>query len=213
MSIVEMSIHQALAEIKNYDSRITKEIREGEWCLAVKKSAKEYRGTPIDKVTSKLKGNLDSITQLISNRNNLKNAIIKSNNVTKVTIAGVEYTVAEAIEKKKLIETQNRLLLAMKSQYANATEEVEENNSGLELRLESYLASVLGGEKTARKTEDVENFTKIFMNNNQYTLLDPNDITTAISKMEEDSNAFATEVDYKLSESNAITKIQVEYKD
>lgn len=213
MSIVEMSVHQALAEIKNFDSRIAKEIRDGQWCLPIKKSAKEYRGTPLDSVKANLVGSLQSVTKLIENRNNLKNAIIKSNNIAKVTISGEEYTVAEAIEKKKLIETKKVLLSKLKSRYNDASEEVEENNNGLDIKLESYLSSVLGGDKGNRKTEDIENLTNVFMNNNQYTLLDPNKITEVIDKIEKEIDAFATEVDYKLSESNAITKVQVDYKD
>ncbi len=211
MANVKMSVHRGLAEIKLYDRKIESATRN-QFVVANKVSNKNIGGRNLDEVRNVIKGNFDSVVALIENRKRIKQALVNSNANTKVTIGTIEYTVAEAIERKNSVQYDLSFLQSLKQQYAQANNTVEQNNAQLPSKLETYLVSVLG-EKSSRTSDDIKSYTKVFEDSNKFELIDPAKIADYITKYENEINDFSTQVDYTLSEINATTFIDVDLVD
>jgi len=210
MSTVKMSVHRGLAELKLYENKINTAFRNA-FVVANKQSNKTIGGRSVEEVTAVIKGNFDSVVTLIENRKRVKDAIVKSNSVTLVTIGGKPMTVAEAIERKASIELDRGFLATLQNQFVQENHKVEANNDQLPTKLESFLVATLGNEK--RDAATVEALTKTFETNNKFVLIDPSKIQDYIAKLATEIEEFASQVDYVLSESNATTFLDVELKD
>lgn len=208
MTIVKMSVHRALAEIKLLTSRIDKAMTVP-FVVANKMSNKVISGQTVDEVRSMLSGNLDSVIALIKNRKLIKAALVLSNAETLVNIGGLLYTVAGAIEYKASITIERKLLMQLKNQLNTTNAMVDKQNDMLPSKLETYLVSVLG-DKGSRTAEDVKSLTKLFEDQNKYELVDPNKLNIFITKFEKELDEFESQVDYILSESNATTFVDVD---
>ena len=209
MSIVNMSVHRGLAELKLYSNKIETSLRNL-FVLANKNSNKTIGGRSISEVESNIRGNFDSVVSLIENRKLIKDAIVKSNATTKVTVGGKEMTVAEAIERKTSVELDLSFLNNLQSQFNHENSIVQKMNDELPTKLENYLQATLGEKPT---TENIVALTKVFEDNNKFILIDPARIQNYIAKLEKETDEFITQVDYILSESNAKTFFDVELKD
>ena len=211
MSKQTMSIHRALAELKSYDDRITRSTDQN-FVIANKKSNDKIAGKTIEECKQQIRGGFASYYALTENQRRIKSAVVLSNAITKVKIGGIEYTAAEAIERKAKLHHDESFLKKLKQQFNTQNKKVEDENAALPEKLESYLQSILG-EKDKRTVEDISAHTKAFEDRNKYELIDPSDIAKQIEKLEESITGFKTEVDYVLSESNATTFIEVEFVD
>ena len=200
-----MSVTQALPELKLLEKRIDK-ISEtvGDWCKV------SHNGAPVDKEKHKkeTEAYLQSYQDLVKRRDTIKRSIILSNAQTKVKVGGFEGTVAEAIEYKMSIRFKRSLLDAMKSSLQAKREEFERMKAQVEGRLERLLQSELGKD-VKTNPETINALTTSFRDNNKVDLVDPLDLAAKISALEEEIDAFETNVDWVLSESNATTFIEV----
>lgn len=211
MGKITMSIHRALSELKTYDDRIDRAAR-GIFVIANKKSNDKIHGKSIDEFKNDAKGKLASYYALAENQRRIKAAVVLSNASVKVKIAGTEYTVAEAIERKAKIYHDEELLKTLQDQFTHQNAKVENENSQLPQKLESYLQSILG-DKDKRTVEDIALHTKAFEDRNKYELIDPCNISKQIEELDSRIISFKNEVDYILSESNATTFIDVDLID
>lgn len=211
MAKVKMSIHRALGELKTYDHKIknaTQEVFIG----SNKKSNEKIGGKSIEQFSSMIQGNMDSVKALMENKKRIKSAIVMSNATTKVEIAGVEYTVADAIERKSAVALEEVFLHNLQTQYIRERGRVENENQTLPNKLENYLQSVLG-DKSSRTAQDIDEHTKLFMQKNTYELIDPANVEDYVKTLARDILDFKNEVDYVLSESNATTFVEVDLAD
>jgi len=185
MAVQKMSIHRALAELKTYDDRIMR-VRLQDFVIANKKSNDKIKGKTIDEVERKIKGGFASFYALTENQRRIKAAVVLSNAATMVKIAGVDYTVAEAIERKAKLHHFEDFLLALRRQFNAQNDIVERENDLLQDKLESYLQAILG-DKDKRTPADIEMHTKAFEDRNKYVLIDPADIAKQIEQIEKTS--------------------------
>lgn len=208
-----MTVHKALAELKLLDSRIEKAIAEGVYCVANKHSNDKIGGVPLDDYIKIVQGGYDKSTDLINRRKAIKRAVVLSNAVTKVSVAGNEYTVAEAIEMKNHgVEFEKLLMNTMNIQYRNAQMQIkQENRKDLEQRAEQYVTAIYGQKEGKTNTSDIEKVKADFLKSNQYELIDPLHVLNKIEDLEKKINDFMAEVDSALSVSNALTEITIEY--
>lgn len=206
--MTKMTIHQALSTLKMLEKRIASANRQV-FISTKKKSADKIDGVAVKDVNTMLEANLQKIKQLIENRKALRSAVVLSNASTQITIGDKTYSVAEAIERKANMDSEQTLLTQLQTQYQRATQLVNQENANLQNRLESYLISVLG--KDNRKAEDVKQHTDEFFARNEMELIDPNKVAETVKALEKSILDFLNEVDYKLSESNSTTFIEVEY--
>ena len=213
MTTEKMTIHKALAELKLLDSRIEKAIAEGIYCVANKHSNDKIGGIPINEYIKVMQGGYDKATDLINRRKAIKRAVVLSNAVTKVSVAGVEYTVAEAIEMKNHgVDFEKLLMNTMQKHYNMAQMQIkQENGKDLEERAEQYVAAIYGQKEGKANTADIEKVKNDFLTANQYELVDPLHVFDKIENLEKKINDFMAEVDSALSVSNALTEITIEY--
>jgi hypothetical protein len=206
-----MSIHQALSELKTYEDRISRVLKDP-FVVINRKGNVKIGGDTIEECKTKMKASLQSILALIENKKRIRAAVVKSNGMTVVAVGGKEYTVSEAIERKNMIVLEDRLVTSLSEQFTTALAKVEAINEALPQKLDSYLQSVLG-DKGKADPENIAELTKNFRATNEYELVDPNSLGKRIKEMYDEISEFKGEVDYKLSESNATTFIEVDLVD
>lgn len=209
MAVVNMSVHRGLSELKLYANKIAS-LNSGSFVVANKQTNKTIGGRSIEDVNNLIKGNFDSMVALIENRKRIKDAIVKSNAMTNVSVNGKVMTVAEAIERKASIEFERNFLRILQNQFSQQNNIVDQQNLQLPTKLESFLQSTLGEKRDVATVKDL---TKTFEDNNKYVLIDPNHIQDYIQKLEKNIDEFVSQVDYTLSESNATTFFDVELVD
>jgi hypothetical protein len=200
-----MSITQALPELKLLEKRITKASETiAEWCKV------SHNGAPVDKDKTKkdAESQLQSYLDLVKRRDAIKRAIVLSNAKTRVKIGQFEGTVAEAIEYKASISYKHMLLAGMKSSLSTRREEYERLKGQVDARLERLLQSELGKD-VKTNPETITALTNSFRENNKIELVDPLDLASKITALEEEIDSFETNVNWVLSESNAVTFIEV----
>lgn len=205
---VKISITRGLAELKNLDNRIQKAIQEGQY-IGFTTGKKVIPGFQTnEEFEEKIKANYQSVQDLIKRRNLIKSAIVQSNATTKVTIAGIEMTVAEAIERKTSIKYDQQLLEKMKQAYSFVINKYEVEDERVKERLDEHLQKTFG--KDVKVTSDqYDSVAKPFLEQNAPKIIDPLKLKDEIDKLAKNISDFLTEVDFALSESNTLTQIEI----
>lgn len=207
-----LTIHRALSELKVIDSRIDKLIDEATFVLANKHSNAKINGKTVKEVEELINSGYTKISDLIKRKNAIKRAVVLSNAKTTVTINEVEYTVAEAIDMKNHgLESKEILLSYMERQLSRSKGAVNLNNERLSDSADKYVTGIFGGKDSKVDPKAIEEAKKAFTDANMYELIDPLNIENKISDLNDEIDKFRAEVDAILSESNAITTIEIEY--
>jgi len=208
---MEMSITRGLSELKLLKDRIERKIQSSKYIVGNKKSNKKIDGiyTKEDLVTT-IKADYQSVLDLINRRKLIKAEIVKSNANTIVKISEKEMTVAEAIERKESIQFEKILLNTMEQHYRSAIAKVAVENEKVQVNLDNLLNTTFGKEN---KNKTAENEIKIisdpYLEQNEWEVINPLKLQEEIEKLKTSIEDFETEVDFILSESNTITKIQI----
>lgn len=197
----KISITRALVELKTLDSRIQKKIDRATFVSFGGQFHKPAEGVK-DAVSD-----YQSINDLIERRKKIKSAIITSNATTQVSICGQTMTVAEAIETKSSIKHKKNLLAVLKSQHGRTTTTIESINSRVRKDLEAK-SSREGGDKDKQQMSLAE-FSKTYIELHGVEMHDPLNISQKIEQLDQYIIQFEQEVDYVLSEKNAVTTIEV----
>lgn len=204
MSGNKISITRALVEVKTLEERINRATSTSVFYAASVKgkivggSAKNQTDADFEK---EAKSAVQSIFDMIKRRSDLKREIAISNASTKVSIAGEEMTVQEAIERKNSIHFYKDLLHTLESQYRSVSAVANSRNERAENSAKEILSS------KAELTEDVIVTVRKQMVDEQLTTVVGQKMD--IEKLSSDITDFLSEVDFALSESNAITHIEV----
>jgi pyruvate/2-oxoacid:ferredoxin oxidoreductase alpha subunit len=208
-----MTIHKALIELKTLDSRISKEIGAAHFVITNKHSNKKVNGVTVEEYTQTMKADYQKVNDLIKRRNAIKKAVVLSNAVTKVTIGGKEYTVAEAIEMKNHGMDHKLLLLdRIEREFANAKRDIEKHNGEyLEGKADAYLATLYGSSDMKNLADDVQKVRKDFIEAQTLELVDPISVEKVIESLKTEIDTFMVDVDSTLSVSNALTTIEISY--
>ena len=150
---------------------------------------------------------------LVKRRDTIKRAIVLSNAQTQVTIGtGPKKwvgTVAEAIEHKSSLTYKKNLLDKMVRNIERVDEEYKEAMEVLEKRLDGLLTSELGKD-VKTNPETITALRNSFMETNKVEIVDPMDLKRMAKELEEEIDAFETNVDWVLSEANGKTMISLD---
>jgi hypothetical protein len=204
----EITITRALAELKLLDDRIQKKIDTSEFVHFLSKKNKTTLDT--QDLTLIVKGNYQSINDLIERRKRLKSAIILSNAKTFVKLNGEELTVAEVIERKQLTNLYRNLLEKMKRNRESVINMTERQNLQMEGELNKILEINFGKANNLKtNADDIETISKTYRENNKAEVFDPLNVDQKIMDLENIIYQYETESNFILSESNAITKILI----
>ena len=196
----KISITRALVELKTLDKRIQKGI---DTSVFVSYKGQFYQPAEGAKEAASA---YQSVNDLIERRKKIKSAIIKSNANTMVKICGMDMTVAEAIETKSSIKHKKNLLAVMKNQYGTACTTVEHVNSKVRKDLENKSTRDADKEKQQMSLEE---FSKTYVSLHGVELYDPIKLSQKIEQLENYITQFDQEVDYIMSEKNAVTMIEL----
>lgn len=212
---VTYSVTRALAELKRIDDRIARQTSDSTFIAAVAGKNDKQKlligsEASVSAAETKIKSNMQSILDMFAQRQQLKAAIVLSNATTKVTIAGQEMTVAEAIELKTSIAAKQKLILVLKNQLNNVNSIVTNQNSKLEQQIEANLATIYGSDKSKIDKDTYDTVAKPQKDAKEASLLDPLGIVNLIAKLEEEVSEILTNLDFTLSESNAKTEITIQ---
>lgn len=200
----KMSITQALAELKLLRSRIESSYK-GTQFVTLKTKRNDI---DTESFSNKAKSSVQSFISLIRRYSLIKSAIAVSNATVRVNIAGVEYTVAEAVERKRIVEFEKTFLQTLKAQLNQVKTAHDQEQRNVQERLDSLLMRELGKDSKTN-VEVVNSFTESFMRNNRVEIVDPLKLNDYIKQYEADIDTFSTNVDWILSESNGVNYIQV----
>lgn len=213
MTTEQMSIHQALVELKTLDKRVENAIQESEWIVANKHSNTKISGIDLRDYVENIKSRHQRVASLIARAEAIKRAVVNSNAVTKVTIAGKEYTVAEAIEMKNHgIERLRLWVRRLNHDYTQAKLTADRSNGAeLERRADDYVRTMIGNTDVKDMTDEVKRLRDEFIKAQTMELVDPIGVLKVIEQLNEQINAFEVNVDSALSVSNALTTIDVTY--
>jgi len=208
--VKKITITRAMKELKLLKDRIDKKISQVHLVgLYQNKSdimVQENIGK--EEFEKRAKADYQSIVDLIEYRKVIKSKIMLSNANTYIEVCGKKYTVTEAIARKVSIEFEQNLLKQMRHQYNAAVTAVEKQKPALDESVEEMLKQNLG--KEAKPTEeDYKTISDPFLNANKLNIIDPCNVSEAITKLDDDIDTFMAEVDLVLSESNAKTEIEV----
>lgn len=207
-----MTIHEALAQLKMIDKRIADQIENTSFCVANKHSNKKIMGKSVPDFEKEVRSRYQSIGDMIRRRAAIRNALSRSNANTRIIVAGKEYTIAEAIEMKKTgITNQKKLLDNMRYMFTSANAEVVRNNNRLNDLAEESLQKMFGGKDKMADIEELNKMRETYIEQNTYEIVDPIGISGEIDRLDSEIESFYAEVDSKISISNAVTSISIEY--
>lgn len=206
---MKLSLHRALAELKMLNKRILSSINDKQY-VTYQIGEEKPKGYQSTKEFEELAAaGYQSVTDLIKRRNEIKSKLILANATTKVNIAGVEMTIAEAIDQKDFIDYKQSLLNELKRQYSLANQMIEREKQDMENRLDKRLESDLGSKDRKNHVAEVEEITENFLKRYNPSMVDPIEIRKEMEKLEKEIHDFMLEVDAVLSEANAITTIEL----
>lgn len=208
-----MSIHKALCELKVIGDRIEKTMGKVPFVLANEHANRKIQGIPIEEFIAQIKSAHQSTVDLIARREAIKCAVVKSNAVTKVTVAGKEYTVAEAIEMKNHGMDFIRMLKTKLSSELDRAKRLAEmaNGQNLENRADGYIKNLYGTTDMKNLTEEANAARKTFIEQHTTELVDPLKAADMVTALENQFYDFMSEVDAALSVSNSLTEITITY--
>lgn len=198
-----MSLHRVIAEIKAAEQKLSQLSQNSYVCTAL-------AGVPTEVAEAKTlsQSAYDSVASTLKNLTLLKTARNKANAETKVTVAGVEMTIDQALALKAANVYKTAFVATLRGQMNSGKARVDQVQAGIEQRISQQVQAASSGTKKATD-EEIAVFRQLAERNTKIELVTFDGMKDAIERMAKELSDFATEVDYVLSEANATTKVQV----
>lgn len=208
----ELTISKIIAEIKLCDSKIEKfsitgipvvQKRSGNLITSVKTTEEEF--------TKLVKSYNDGLHGQFIRKFALKAALIKTNATRSFDFEGETLTIAEAITRKDYYAKELRVYRNLYGQYITHSKKVTQLNESLEYEVQSHLTNMFGGEVAKKNTPNVVDEANHYRDARGVHLFDPTDYAAKLPAIIEKLETFFSGIDTRLSEVNALTKVEVEY--
>lgn len=195
----QISVARALSELKLTTNKIVDKTNS----LLVAQGVVTSRTTDEQRNSFKKKFNSDyqQIQDLIKYRDQLKAAIVASNAVTDVVVAGTTMKVSEAIEQKASIQLKKNLVNKLRTVYYTVVQQVEQANNNVAAKADAQVAQTEGSL--------YESVVKAYKAENGVEVLSVESLSELIEKENEKVVDFEADVDFALSESNVKTMITI----
>lgn len=204
----KVTIHRALSELKLIGAKIEKGIEEIMPSGIVQKDKLVNGNYQKEDFEKTAKEKFQSVTDLIERRNKIKSAIVQANGLTKVSIAGQEMTIADAINLKSVIVYKKKLVETLKKRHKTALVNLEQNNAKVEANALQLAQVALGKADVKIGANDAQAVIEPFLKANKFELVDPIGVDKKVEEIEKKTGDFEAEVDAVLSEINAVTFIE-----
>jgi hypothetical protein len=204
--MTSQSITRSLVELKTLDNRILKTIEQSSFTSFKTKS--RNTGLTSDDFRKNATANFDSICDLIIRRDKIKNAIVLSNSTTFVEVAGRKMSVSQAIEFKNTIQYKRELVAKLRDQRQIVTIESENHRNRVQTKVDENIRIICGKDAKA-DVQSIQAITDGITKGDPIEIFDPLGIDKIIADLETEVEDFSANIDFVLSESNAITQIVV----
>lgn len=217
--MMEITIHRALSQLKTTQARIEDKFEKDIYVSSTIGKTNMAEGRPVDAVKREILANFDSMQQLLKNYQTLKLAIIRSNsgiteestNIKTGMVEGMELTVAEAIAiQKYVLPLESQFVRRLENQLNNVKRTIEMTNSQANTEITSVLEALSNKDSKNLDPSQVNTITEAYQQNKFRQLVDPLDLADKIRKLRDKLDALSVGVDAFLSESNAISHINVD---
>lgn len=216
---MEITIHRALSQLKTTQARIEDKLEKDLYISSTIGKTNMAEGRPVDAVKREILANFDSMEQLLKNFQTLKLAIIRSNsgiteestNIKTGTVEDLTLTVAEAIAiQKYVLPLRERFVRRLEAQLNSAKRTVEMANTQANNEITSVLDALSNKDSKNLDPSQVNTITEAYQQNKFRQLVDPLDLAEKIRKAHDNLDALSVGIDAFLSESNAISHINVD---
>ncbi len=205
----KMTLHRALSELKLIDSKIEKQTAQLN-VIGIYQKGKLVNQTTLQADFDKdAKADMQSILDLIERKAVIKSAVVEANSTTRLTIAGKEVTIADAINFKANIKFKKALIERLKGLYNSYVATLNRNNEVVKQNVQNLLTASFGKDAATQNANAVESIQKPYMDANEFHLSDPIEADKKQKALQEEVSNFEVEVDSCLSEINSITFIEV----
>lgn len=202
----EISVARALNELKLTSSKISSKTNSLLVAqLAISSKTKEETRKEFK---DKFKADYQQVKDLIKYRDALKAAIVASNAITDVTVAGVVMKVSEAIERKNSIQLQKDLNTKLRNAYYSVASNVEQHNKQVSTKADQQASTALSG-LTDNVAEQHQKLVDTYIKASEAEVLAVNGIEALIEEEAQKIAEFESDVDFALSESNVKTLIKL----
>jgi hypothetical protein len=212
MTTEKMNVHKALCELKILDDRIPKAINACKFVALKKVASKQVLSQGVEDFKETEKANLAKAMDLMRRREAIKRAVVLSNAITKVIVAGNEYTVAEAIELKNHgLDWKRKLRESLGYSIRMAEANLEATNAEAERKADAHVQGIANGKDI--RAEEIKSIREGYLAGVLVEIVDtvPGGAKEMLKKLDDEINAFMVEVDSALSTSNALTELTIEY--
>ncbi len=205
--MTEISINKALQQTKLLDKRIQKALATSRFAGILTQGC--IQNTTIDKpgLLSSAAADYTSLMQLIDNRAALRAAINASNSTTSVEFFGKTYTVFGLLELKQSIQYWQQLSSTLATQESNAISNTEYINDNVMSNVQNIVEQ--------RQTSSGQ-VAKDFIDTTTKQMLEVSGAEAVIplkekrEELDKTIDDYLAELDFTLTEINALTKIKVE---
>lgn len=208
-----MSITRALTRAKTIEKQLTRLVESQYVVTLMKREVDDVTDVYQDNLKM-TQSNFDQFNDLFAELNNIKAAVRKSNEVTKVVIGGEELTVADALVYKNTIVYRNSFLDRITRENRNAESRVEQSKISADTKFASVRENLI---KNSQGQDVSEDYLKTVLTEEERRLKKAivevkvsgiNNVNEFIEAERKRIDTFIEEVDYVLSESNATTIIE-----
>ena len=208
------TITRALSRINALQDKLNK-AREQDYIVTI--NTIKLQTTEAQDLLKTLKGNMQSVLDIKNEILKIKLKIQESNLTTKVEVAGKEMSVREAIETKYLLENYFTYISnTMQTQMLNAKRKLVQAQQDIEMQQAIAVQDItksLGKELSSSEIEERAKLTiQLTKETKELSILSFDGVNNAedsFKTFESSVRNFLEEVDYVLSESNAVTTIEV----
>lgn len=208
------TITRALSRVNALQDKLNK-AREQDYIVTI--NTIKLQTTEAQDLLKTLKGNMQSVLDIKNEILKIKLKIQESNLTTKVEVAGKEMSVREAIETKYLLENYFTYISnTMQTQMLNAKRKLVQAQQDIEMQQAIAVQDItksLGKELSSSEIEERAKLTiQLTKETKELSILSFDGVNNAedsFKTFESSVRNFLEEVDYVLSESNAVTTIEV----
>jgi hypothetical protein len=208
----EMTVHQALCELKTLNKRVLKAI-DATIPVAIKEAgAKKIDGVATEVFAENARSAHDSAVGLIKRQRAIKAAVNQYNAEKQIEVCGRKYTIAQAIwEMQHGTNEDHALLTRYTNILSGANSQIERfNGSDLDRRAEAFCASMYGNKEKC-DPKDFNATLEDYKAKHTMELFDPLNIRKIIADIDKEVSDFEANVDAAIQVANATTTLVIEY--
>lgn len=205
--MAEYTITRALVELKKINKEVEQLTPQMKIFIATG-DARKVPNTTFEQAQKDTQAQYDAVYSRIERFSKIQNAIHESNAKTVVTVGGKSMTVLEAINLKKAVGFKQDLLNRLTALRVNALRQKDMLDEKLDSEV-TAMAQMMAGSGNTPRDEHFKTVRENLEKAKKVEIVSLSEINARIEQLQKEVNDIESELDFILSESNAVTKITV----